>query len=282
MSEVALWEQELEASEGLMLQQTQVDCPVVHHFGPGIYIREVFLPAGAVAIGHRQRREHVNVMLTGRVLMLNDDGTTTELKAPTMFVGKPGRKMGRVLEDVVWQNIYATTETDIEKLEAEFLEKSDTWTLNHEQLKAAAIVEREADRQDFGLLLQQTGFSHELVQQQSVNQDDQIPLPPGSWKLKVGRSDIEGQGIFVTSAVGAGEVIAPARLAGMRTPAGRYTNHSIAPNALMEQLPNGDIQLVALRRIEGCKGGLDGEEVTIDYRQALRLSGIECLEGVSA
>lgn len=282
MSEVALWEQELEAAEGLMLQQTQVDCPVVHHFGPGIYIREVFLPAGAVAIGHRQRREHVNVMLTGRVLMLNDDGTTTELKAPTMFVGKPGRKMGRVLEDVVWQNIYATTETDIEKLEAEFLEKSDTWTLNHEQLKAAATVEREADRQDFGLLLQQTGFTHELVQQQSVNQDDQIPLPPGSWKLKVGRSNIDGQGIFVTSAVGAGEVIAPARLAGMRTPAGRYTNHSIAPNALMEQLPNGDIQLVALRRIEGCKGGLDGEEVTIDYRQALRLSGIECLEGVSA
>ena len=29
-----------------MLEMPQADCPVAHHFGPGIYIREVTLPAG--------------------------------------------------------------------------------------------------------------------------------------------------------------------------------------------------------------------------------------------
>jgi hypothetical protein len=37
----------------------------------------------------------------------------------------------------------------------------------------------------------------------------------------------------------------------------------------------GDINLVALRDIAGCMGGNMGEEITIDYRAALRLSGIE-------
>ena len=77
---------------------------------------------------------------------------------------------------------------------------------------------------------------------------------------------------------GPGAVIAPARIAGKRTPAGRYTNHSAKPNAVMVQLPSGDIDLVASRHISGCAGGQLGEEITIDYRQALRLSGIGSLK----
>jgi len=72
-----------------------------------------------------------------------------------------------------------------------------------------------------------------------------------------------------------GDLIAPARIAGMRTPAGRYTNHSNTPNSAMILTACGDINLIALRDIEGCKGGDNGEEITIDYRQALALSGIQ-------
>jgi hypothetical protein len=46
----------------------------------------------------------------------------------------------------------------------------------------------------------------------------------------------------------------------------------------MVKRPNGDIDLVATRQIAGCTGGQPGEEITIDYRQALRLSGIGSLE----
>jgi hypothetical protein len=51
------------------------------------------------------------------------------------------------------------------------------------------------------------------------------------------------------------------------------------PNAKMVQYANGDIDLIALIDIKGCQGGDIGTEATIDYRQALSLSGIE-FEGV--
>ena len=68
------------------------------------------------------------------------------------------------------------------------------------------------------------------------------------------------------------ELIAPARIDGKRTPAGRFTNHSKTPNAEMVLSGNGDIFLFAKQSISGCKGGNVGAEITVDYRQAMALS----------
>jgi len=268
--------QGIDHAEETMLAQEQAYCPVVHHFGPGIYIREVSMSAGLFAIGHRQTKEHVNIMLKGRVLMLQEDGSTQELVAPLMFTGKPGRKMGYILEDVVWQNIYATTERDVQALESMFLDKSPTWVDANEMRMKSEYVLHEADRVDFADVLFRSGFSAETVQAQSENTSDQRPMPEGAQKFKLGQSPIHGTGVFATANVTAHEVIGPARLEGLRTPLGRYTNHSKTPNAYMRLHGSGDVSLVALKDISGCNGGRDGDEVTIDYRQALRLSGITC------
>jgi hypothetical protein len=37
-------------------------------------------------------------------------------------------------------------------------------------------------------------------------------------------------------------------------------------------LDNGDINLIAIKKISGCHGGNLGEEITIDYRQAVSLA----------
>jgi hypothetical protein len=254
----------------------QAPCPVNHYFGPGIYIREVSMAAGTFAVGHRQTQEHVNILLKGSVLMLNEDGTTYQLKAPFLFTGQPGRKMGYVLEDVVWQNIYATTERDVQVLESMFLDKSPAWVdLNEMRMKSEYVL-HEPDRVDFAEVLFRAGFSAETVWAQSTDTRDQITMPPGAQRFKLGQSPIHGTGVFATADVTAHEVIGIARLEGMRTPLGRYTNHSKNPNAYMRLHSSGDISLVALRDISGCNGGRDGDEVTIDYRQALRLSGVIC------
>lgn len=268
----------VEQLEADWLEMPQADAPVVHRFGPGIYIREVTIPAGVLAIGHAQRFEHMNVMLKGRVTMLNDNGSTTELVAPMVFVGKPGRKIGYVHEEMVWQNIYSTTETDIETLEATFLEKSDTWLQDQKLRTSVSALQRDVDRADYVTMLAEVGIPHEVARAQSENEADQRPMPMGSYAMMVADSQIEGKGVFATGTIAAGTVIAPARIGGMRTPAGRFTNHSATPNAAMVQRPNGDIDLVATRHIAGCTGGQPGEEITIDYRQALRLSGIRSLK----
>jgi hypothetical protein len=265
----------IENAERAMLAHEQADCPVTHHFGPGIYIRELRMKAGILAIGHRQKFEHMNVLIKGRVLMLQNDGSSVEVAAPMTFVGQPGRKMGYVLEDVVWQNIYATDVRDVATLEQMFLDKSMAWE-EAETLRAKSNhAMRQVARDDFHAMLAEYGFSAQTVREQSEDMSDQTTMPFGAWQFKVNHSPIHGVGVFLTADAAAGYVVGPARLNGLRTPLGRYTNHSPTPNARMEKLPNGDIQLVLLSDIKGCRGGEDGEEVTIDYRQALSLSGVQ-------
>lgn len=272
----------IEQVESHLLDLPQVECPVVHHFGPGIYIREVTLPAGTLAMGHAQRFEHLNIMLTGAVAMVGDDGQTKVLRAPMIFVGKPGRKLGYVLETCIWQNVYATDERDIDKLEATFLDKSATWQAHAEAAKQLETYHRREDREDFERVVRLAGFTPAAVRAQSENPHDQIAMPSGfAPKFTVRDSAIEGKGVFLSAPVDQDEVIAPARIDGMRTPAGRYTNHAKNPNAKFVKDESGDIWLVAVRRISGCAGGSQGEEVTVDYRQALALSGINLIEGES-
>ena len=117
---------DIDKVEAHMLTLPPVDCPVEHIFGPGIYIRQVFLPAGAIVMGHAHKHESLNMVLTGRIALL-EDGVRREVAAPYVFTGSVGRKLCYVLEDCVFQNIFATKETDIGRLEEMFVEKSDTF-----------------------------------------------------------------------------------------------------------------------------------------------------------
>jgi hypothetical protein len=120
-----------DALEIALLAQPQVECPVTHHFGPGIYIREVRIPAGALVVGHSHRDENLNVMLAGKMALLVD-GQISVVEAPFMKVALPGRKVAYAIEETVWQNVYATDETDLDILEARYINKSPAWIAHQE------------------------------------------------------------------------------------------------------------------------------------------------------
>ena len=109
--------QKVETLLSRVQKMPQVDCQTKHYFGPSIYIREVTMPAGAVVIGKPHKKDHMCVMLQGRMIIVNADGTRKELVAPMTFVGNAGRKVAYILETTVFQNILATDETDIDVLE---------------------------------------------------------------------------------------------------------------------------------------------------------------------
>lgn len=249
-------------------------CPVVHHFGPGIYIREVTLPAGALVVGKTHRHAHMNLMLRGK-LELHDEvtGAIRVLEAPQMFVSPPGRKVAHIIETVVWHNVYATEERDLERLEAwlfEPVERDGEVFELHQRL-------RQPERDDFDAFCSafevETGIDKLGIREVSERTDDRIPFPDGYAHLVVRDSPIEGRGLFATVDVAPG-VVAPALVEGKRTPAGRFVNHSHNPNAAFAKRADGAIDLVALRPIAGCVGGSRGEEITVDYRQDVALSGV--------
>lgn len=262
--------------EKRLLDFEQQPCPVFHHFSPGVYVREVNLPAGILAIGHYQKREHLNIFLKGRVTMLNDDGSVSELKAPMIFTGKPGRKMGYVHEDIVWLNVYPTEETDIKKLEETYIDKSE---ISLEHIEKNKGLPRLIDQEDYKRVLAEFGYDEATARAQSENEDDQVPFPDGSYAVGVFPSVIEGRGLFATAPFKDGDIIAPARIYGKRTPAGRYTNHSKRPNAKMVFFGD-DIYLVARKDIRGCRGGLLGDEITVDYRNTLNIQPVSDLDNI--
>jgi len=264
--------EKLECLEAAMLDHPQVPCPVVHHFGPGVYVREVHLPAGTLAIGHAQRFAQLNVVLQGAVAMLGDDGQLKIVQAPAIFTGPPGRKFGYVLRDTVWQNIYASEETDIEALENHFLDKSDTWQSHHDEVEKIRIALHQRDRDAYSGFLSTFNLDEKIVRAQSENETDLTALPE-AFKARVmvrdSFIDLKGKGVFLSAGVKAYELIGPARIDGLRTPIGRYVNHSDRPNCYFSERENGNIYLMAKRPITGCMGGELGEELTVDYRQAL-------------
>lgn len=270
-----------EQIEAQLLQLPQVECPVLHHFGPGIYIREVRVPAGSLILGHRHKHTHTNILVSGRLKFLNEGGEVAELVAPAVITSNPGRKLAYIIEDTVWQNVYATEERDVEKLEAMLLDKSDAWLEHKDRVFKLEESLRVKDREDFQNVITAFGMDEEFVSSISRSEDDQIPFPAGTApKVAMHPSPIHGTGVFSSFPIAAFEVIGPARLDGKRTPLGRYTNHSANPNAFFVKNDNGDIYAMASRDIRGCQGGDNGEEITVDYYQALKVNGYQ-IEGDS-
>ena len=113
----------------------QVDMPVKHMFAPGVYYREIFVPAGTLIIGHNHKTEYLNILIKGkcRIFMA---GKVKEMDAPCTFVSDAGvQKMAYVLEDMIFATIHPTEETDHEVIEAQLVDKAPEWHEYQEELK---------------------------------------------------------------------------------------------------------------------------------------------------
>lgn len=128
----------VENLERAMLQLPQVECPVEHHFGPGVYMRQVTIPAGTLAAGHSHKHDHLNILLAGAIALLDDNGQVQVLRAPVIFQGKPGRKVAYVIDTVTWLNLFATQETDVDVLDTILVDKSATWQDFHKDARRLA------------------------------------------------------------------------------------------------------------------------------------------------
>lgn len=105
--------------EAQMLSQPQVELETIHHFAPGVYARELRIPAGVILTGKIHRTEHLNIVSQGRITVFTEDGGKKEIVAPCTLVSKPGTKrVGYAHEDTVWTCIHPTNETDLDALEA--------------------------------------------------------------------------------------------------------------------------------------------------------------------
>jgi hypothetical protein len=125
--------------EDEMRKHPQIEIETTHHFAPGIYAREVFIPAGSLVTGKIHRTDHINIVSKGDITVLTDEGMK-RIKAPFTFVASAGTKRaGYAHEDTVWTTVHASNETDLDKLEAELI--SPTF----EELPSADVQKLKGD-----------------------------------------------------------------------------------------------------------------------------------------
>lgn len=84
----------------------QVDCPVVSHYAPGVYMREMTIPAGVTLVGATHKHEHLSVLAKGHLIVTTDDGVA-EFHAPAVVLQKPGHKRaGYAVTECVFINVH--------------------------------------------------------------------------------------------------------------------------------------------------------------------------------
>jgi len=258
----------------VLMDGEQTSNSIVHRFGGGLYIREAHYPAKTLIVGQEHVSEHMNVLLKGSINVIDGEGQVQTLTAPHMFVAKAGSKVGYTLEDVVWQNIYVTSSTDVEYLESVLFKAPDILKQHQQEKLIKEYPLYEEDRKDFFNMVEESGWTIEDIELASKHREDCIPFPDGSYSICAGDSPIQGKGMFSTAVIKQHSIIAPMRLGGCRTPAGYLINHSKSPNATAFMNNLGDMFLVALQDISGMAGGDLGEEITIDYKQVMQINNL--------
>lgn len=114
-------------------QKARADFPLKHHFAKsnidgknrGVYAREVFVPANHFILTERHKTQHPFVVSAGACSIWTPENGLQCIQAPYTGITEPGtQRLIFVHEDTVWTTFHPTDETDLEKIEAQLIDKS--------------------------------------------------------------------------------------------------------------------------------------------------------------
>jgi hypothetical protein len=253
-----------------LLKMPQAEIVTQHKFYPGFYERTIIIPPWTVLTGAPHKTDYSVRLEKGTISVNTDEGIKT-LTAPCEFRAPAGvKRVGRVYEDeVVWTDIYENPDDckNISVLDERLYEVPEIG-MGDTRLKI------NHDRKDFNLFLEQIGMTQSEMDSVVMIEKDLMQMPEGI-DVEVRDSKIHGKGLFANRDFQEGEIICPGRLNGKRTPAGRFTNHSINPNARPIN-KDGDIYALASRYL------FKDEEILINYRESMKVNfGINMLKETS-
>lgn len=109
-----------------------VDCPLVHRFTPGMYSRQIFMPAGTLITSKIHKTEHQFIVSQGVLSVYNAiDDKMDVIEAPYHGITKPGtRRVLYIHEDTIWTTFHSIadltgneTDDDVHTMEDILIEK---------------------------------------------------------------------------------------------------------------------------------------------------------------
>ncbi len=91
----------------------------MHDFGPGVYIRELHIPAGILLTGKIHKYECWSILFKGEIATFVD-GEVARVKAPHKQLAPAGMKrVGYTYADTIWMTVHPNPDNckDVEELE---------------------------------------------------------------------------------------------------------------------------------------------------------------------
>jgi hypothetical protein len=134
---------DIDVAEYLMKENfVEIDPVVIHRFTPGLYIREIQMPAGSLVTSKIHRTEHPFTILSGDVSVYSFNEGTVRYKGPFLGITKPHTR--RILfnhEDTIWVTFHPAEETDVDEIEKRIIEPHFNPLLTHSDLVNLLIQE---------------------------------------------------------------------------------------------------------------------------------------------
>jgi len=98
----------LDELEVAMLENFEpVHCLTTHKFTDGMYIREIFMPAGSLITSKIHKTEHPYIVSYGKAAVSIDGDDWNEITAPYTGITIPGtRRVLYIIEDCIWTTFH--------------------------------------------------------------------------------------------------------------------------------------------------------------------------------
>lgn len=126
--------------QAALSQLPQLQLETKHHFADGVYIRELFRPAGTTIVGKVHKKTHFYIVLAGIVTVVGD-GKRETYEAPAIIKSEPGTKRAVFAHtDAICITVHRTDSTDLETIERELIEPDETALFDaHNHLKTERL-----------------------------------------------------------------------------------------------------------------------------------------------
>jgi hypothetical protein len=100
-----------------MLDMTPVECPLIHRFAPGMYIREILIPKNTLITTLIHLTTHPFFIMKGDISVWYHDTPVKRYKAPYTGITQSGtRRMLFAHKDTIWSTCHITDLTDPDKI----------------------------------------------------------------------------------------------------------------------------------------------------------------------
>lgn len=130
----------IDALEVAMMALPEVPCPLRHFFTPGLYCREITMPAGTVVTSKIHMTRHQFTISKGRLSVWTEGVGWVEYAAPFHGITEPGTRRVLVIhEDTIWTTSHPTNKTTPEEVEADIIMPHTDHLKGLEQPMAEAV-----------------------------------------------------------------------------------------------------------------------------------------------